>query len=136
MESGKELKIDENFKILVLYSGSPFEFKSEPVLLSNVKYDWNSNFNELLPYINDDVLDKSETNASSIILVAEVNNKKILLPGDSTPDVLLKTLKSYNHGEKMNFDLVKLPHHGSYKNITHEILDQFKCNELKFPTPA
>ena len=73
------------------------------------------------------MLDNSKTNAQSAIIIARCNGKKILLPGDSTPDKLSKALDNYRKGEVLKFDLVKLPHHGSYKSITKDILEKFEC---------
>ena len=33
-----------------------------------------------------------------------------------------------------HFDLVKLPHHGSYKNITQDILSKIECSEYVVST--
>ncbi|MDD3645137.1 MAG: MBL fold metallo-hydrolase [Bacteroidales bacterium] len=61
--------------------------------------------------------DNSITNASSIVTIIESQDHKILLTGDAHDDDLTNVLlEQIENGIKMDFDLVKLPHHGSKKN--------------------
>lgn len=61
--------------------------------------------------------DKSITNASSISILLIADNKKILLTGDANDKDLFNSLKELSDsGEKLEFDLVKLSHHGSFGN--------------------
>ena len=56
-------------------------------------------------------------------------DEQILLPGDATPDKLYDALYQYiEEGNDNNFQMIKLPHHGSYRNVTKEILDMIVCN--------
>lgn len=61
--------------------------------------------------------DRSITNASSISLIIEEDKKRILLAADATDDDLFDALKGLsNKGVSMEFDLIKLSHHGAVKN--------------------
>lgn len=127
-------KIDETLTIELIDGGEIYQDTREGKLLGNEKLDWNTSFKDLKTYLNDNVLDNSKTNAQSAIIIARCNGKKILLPGDSTPDKLSKALDNYRKGEVLKFDLVKLPHHGSYKSITKDILEKFECSDYVVTT--
>jgi ribonuclease BN (tRNA processing enzyme) len=66
-------------------------------------------------------LDKSGPNLSSICLVAEAHGKRVLLTGDARSDFLLDGLKAQGMLDAagcVHFDLMKVPHHGSDRNVT------------------
>ncbi len=68
-------------------------------------------------------VDASTQNGSSIALFIEQDDKKLLFLGDAHPDIILSSLRGIK-AQGVNtdhFDLVKLPHHGSAKNITPEL---------------
>jgi beta-lactamase superfamily II metal-dependent hydrolase len=73
------------------------------------------------------ILDKSVPNLSGIILLAESNNKKILFTGDGSGDdvinALLKDSMLDNQG-KCHVDILKLPHHGSDRNVTPDFFNK------------
>lgn len=76
--------------------------------------------------------DMSETNKASIIMVVEFENKKILLTGDNTSENILEALDKYCiRGE---FEIVKLPHHGSPRNISKELIKRIKANRFIIST--
>lgn len=65
--------------------------------------------------------DKSVPNLSSIMFLAEYEGKSILLTGDGRSDHLLNGLKMaglLDHGGTLSVDVLKLPHHGSDRDIT------------------
>lgn len=100
-------------------------------LTGDFKCDWDSPMDKLERYIDDSSIDKSISNKSSIVLKLQTGNKAILLTGDTTPDRLetvLTKLKNKNDGNLVKFDIVKLPHHGSYRSITKKIIEKIKCN--------
>lgn len=127
-------KIGENLSLEIIDGGELYKPTGEGKLLGNEKKDWNTNFGELEKYLDDDVVDTSKTNAQSAIIVAHINGKDVLLPGDATPEKLLKALDEYGKGELLTLDIVKLPHHGSYKNITQQILEKFVCSDFIIST--
>ncbi len=68
-------------------------------------------------------LDKSVPNLSSIVLLVESGNKKMLLTGDGRGDHTLEGLektKLVKKGGKLHVDVLKLPHHGSVRNVNAE----------------
>lgn len=71
--------------------------------------------------------DTSPFNLSSIACVVEYKQKKILLTGDARSDDVLKGLKANKlldrHG-KLHVDILKIPHHGSIRNMTKEFLER------------
>ncbi|HEX8738420.1 MAG TPA: hypothetical protein VF721_24020 [Pyrinomonadaceae bacterium] len=70
-------------------------------------------------------IDDSVYNLSSIVVIAELEGKTMLLTGDALADDILKGLKQtglLKDGETLHVDLLKMPHHGSIKNITEEFL--------------
>ncbi|MFN0168673.1 MAG: MBL fold metallo-hydrolase [Bryobacteraceae bacterium] len=65
--------------------------------------------------------DRSVPNMSSIMFLAESSGRRILLTGDGRSDHLLTGLGAaglLDGGGKMHVDVLKLPHHGSNRNIT------------------
>lgn len=134
LRQGQIFNLSETASIEVLYQGGCDSAHKGGESLGNTKCDWETSFEDLKPFINDRALDKSAVNSESIILLAKSGDHKILLPGDSTPDKILATLKNYNGGVPTHYNLVKLPHHGSYKNITKDILDQIVCNHYVVST--
>lgn len=61
--------------------------------------------------------DSSETNASSISLLLEYRGKKLLLLADNIAGKIMESGKISGI-----FDAIKLPHHGSVRNISDEFL--------------
>ena len=85
--------------------------------------DWNVSLESLIGNVNDDDLDEGGPNSQSIVILLECNEKKVLLPGDCTPKELYNALHNYNSTKRqpITLELMKLPHHGSMRNITKEI---------------
>jgi hypothetical protein len=72
--------------------------------------------------------DETEANGSSIAFLAEVDGRKALLTGDAHPDLLLESIKRVKgKADRLEVDAFKLPHHGSKKNISREILEAIVC---------
>ncbi len=73
-----------------------------------------------------DFVDTSVNNLSSIVLLAEAGGKRILLTGDARGDFVLdgaKKAKLLKNGV-MKADILKLPHHGSIRNVKKEFFEQ------------
>ena len=65
-------------------------------------------------------LDKSVPNLSSIVALVECRGKTALLTGDARGDKIIEGLKKagiVSDGKVLNVDILKLPHHGSERNI-------------------
>jgi hypothetical protein len=76
-------------------------------------------------------VDRSIPNLSSIVVVAEFENRRMLLTGDARGDDIVAGLKALNMLDGnggAHFDLIKMPHHGSNRNMTFEWLQNIKAD--------
>ncbi|EGG42059.1 beta-lactamase domain protein [Candidatus Nitrosarchaeum limnium SFB1] len=66
--------------------------------------------------------DNSVPNLSSIMFLAEADGKTILFTGDGLGDHIIQGLRERQilTGETMEVDVLKLPHHGSERNISEK----------------
>ena len=71
-------------------------------------------------------LDTSVANLSSLVVIAEANGKTALLTGDARGDAVLDFL-TQNDLQK-EFDILKLPHHGSDRNVTPEFFETVRAD--------
>lgn len=65
-------------------------------------------------------LDDSVFNLASIVVLAEMDGKRLLLTGDARGDKILECLEAHellDDQGKLHVDLLKLPHHGSDHNV-------------------
>lgn len=72
-------------------------------------------------------LDTSEFNLASIMLLAERGGRSVLLGGDGRGDHLLEGLAAgglLDDEGRLHVDVFKLPHHGSRRNVTPELLQR------------
>ncbi len=76
--------------------------------------------------------DTSVTNKASIIMVVEYEDKKILFSGDNTSENILEALDKYCIRDK--FEIIKLPHHGSPRNISRELIKKIKADRFIIST--
>lgn len=61
--------------------------------------------------------DASKSNGASIAFILEYKGKKLLFLGDAHEDVISDSLEKYkSRGNSLDFDVVKISHHGSIKN--------------------
>ena len=69
--------------------------------------------------------DTSPYNLSSIVVLAECEGKRMLLTGDARDDHILAGLDEAGiaEGGKTHVDILKLPHHGSIRNIRAEFFE-------------
>jgi len=78
-----------------------------------------------------DYVDRSVYNLSSIVVLAEIDGKRILLTGDGRGDHALAGLKEkgfLDANGKMEVDILKLPHHGSERDVK---IDYFQSIRAK-----
>ena len=76
-------------------------------------------------------LDDSISNLASIVVIAEVGKKSALLTGDARGDLILKWLEDAGRlkpGKSVHFDIVKLPHHGSDRNVTPKFFERITAD--------
>jgi beta-lactamase superfamily II metal-dependent hydrolase len=73
-----------------------------------------------------DFVDGSVNNLSSIVLLAEAGPKRMLLTGDARGDFILEGVKKGKQlkNGRMRVDVLKLPHHGSIRNVKKEFFEQ------------
>ena len=76
-------------------------------------------------------LDRSVSNLASIVCIVEADNKTILLTGDARGDNILQWLKAtdWPHDNGVyHFDAIKLPHHGSDRNVDSTFFETVTAN--------
>lgn len=79
--------------------------------------------------------DNSVTNGSSIAFIIEYDNKKLLFLGDAHEDIVYDSLlKLNNTGYELVFDIVKISHHGSNKNISNGLVELTDSKKILFST--
>ena len=81
--------------------------------------------------------DKSVPNLSSLVVVAEVGKKRILLTGDARGDKILKGLELVglleDDGEStIHLDILKCPHHGSIRNVEPVFFERITADHYVF----
>lgn len=78
-------------------------------------------------------VDESVYNLSSIVCLAELGGKKMLLTGDARGDKILLGLEAagaLKKGGSMEVDLLKMPHHGSSRDLTQDFFERIKAREM------
>jgi glyoxylase-like metal-dependent hydrolase (beta-lactamase superfamily II) len=78
-----------------------------------------------------DKVDRSVPNLSSIMLLAEDGQRRMLLTGDGLGADLLDGLKQANlldAAGKIHVDVLKLPHHGSVRNINRKFFETIQAD--------
>jgi len=80
-------------------------------------------------------VDKSIPNLSSIVVLAETDNKSMLLTGDARGDKILKGLELtgvIDKGGTIHVDLLKVPHHGSSNNLDNDFFERITADYYVF----
>ena len=74
--------------------------------------------------------DRSVFNLSSIVVLAEAGGRRMLLTGDARGDDILAGLRSAGllRGGTLHVDLLKLPHHGSDRNVATDFFRQITAD--------
>lgn len=114
-----------------------YEYKPKaPDELGVENADWNVELETLVENVDDDDIDEGGPNSQSLVILLECEGKNVFLPGDCTPKELLAALRAYNsvNGSPIKFDLMKLPHHGSVRNITKDIMEEIVCSNFVIST--
>ncbi len=99
-------------------------------LSADERSDWNRSLTDLEKHVKDKSLDNRMPNQSSIVFQMDYNGKKSLLTGDVTPkrlESIISKLYEENDTELIPLDFIKLPHHGSHRNITKDIISKISC---------
>jgi hypothetical protein len=80
-------------------------------------------------------VDKSVPNLSSLVLLAEVKGKRMLLTGDARGDKILEGLEAVGpmrKGGKIEVDLLKVPHHGSANDLNDDFFERIISKHYVF----
>lgn len=75
-------------------------------------------------------MDRSVYNLSSIVVLAEAEGRRMLLTGDARGDDILQALleaKLRSEERPFQVDVLKLPHHGSDRNVDQEFFDSIRA---------
>jgi len=90
---------------------------------------------EMLSKEDSEDTDLSVTNGSSLAFILEYKGKKLLFLGDAHEDIIYNNLKILqNDGYGLYFDLIKVSHHGSKKNISNKFMELIKSNKFLIST--
>jgi metal-dependent hydrolase (beta-lactamase superfamily II) len=75
-------------------------------------------------------------NKSSIAILFETSDVKILMMGDAYPSIIERNLRKLGYSEKneLILDIVKISHHGSSYGISPNLLGIIKCNNFIIST--
>ena len=114
-----------------------YEYKPKaPDELGVENADWNVELETVVENVDDDDIDEGGPNSQSIVILLECEGKSVFLPGDCTPKELLAALRAYNgiNVRPLKLDLMKLPHHGSVRNITKDIMAEIECSNFVIST--
>jgi hypothetical protein len=79
--------------------------------------------------------DTSVPNLSSIVMLAEVGKKRMLFTGDARGDKILQGLELVGlvqPGGKMHVDILKMPHHGSDRNMERSFFRRLTADHYVF----
>ncbi|MEZ5077333.1 MAG: hypothetical protein R2725_07825 [Solirubrobacterales bacterium] len=107
--------------------------------LKELREEWETKAAELVGAEPADVarvaayLDRSVYNLASIVCVAELGGKRILLTGDARGDKVLLGLESAGlmpPGGSIDLDVLKLPHHGSSRNLDVDFFERVRAPHL------
>ena len=109
--------------------------KEKPNLFTSGKSDYDENLSKLIE-TDKFSADQSVPNGSSIALMVENEEKKILFLGDAHPQPIIDTLKKkgYTTKKPLHADFVKLSHHGSKKNTNNTLLDLIQSDNFLIST--
>ncbi|WP_326548097.1 hypothetical protein QGN32_08265 [Mycolicibacterium sp. ND9-15] len=79
--------------------------------------------------------DSSPTNLSSIVVLAEARGRRVLFTGDALAAKILKGLELtglIDEGGSIHVEVLKVPHHGSDRNVTPEFFARVTADHYVF----
>jgi hypothetical protein len=74
-------------------------------------------------------LDDGKANGTSIALLLEYGDQRVLLGGDAYAGDLVDAIRALGGTQPLRLDAFKLPHHGSAGNVTRELVQAVKCDD-------
>lgn len=78
--------------------------------------------------------DTTPTNGSSIAFLLQIQEKKILFLADAHPDLIVQSLKEYQKDGIIMFDFIKVSHHGSFNNVSKDLLEKIDAPKYLIST--
>ena len=117
-EKSRSLKLDSKLTFTVI---GPHEEQVEAL-----QTEWNKQLKKLGVARAAAFADESVFNLSSVVVLAKAGSKTMLLTGDARGDHILRGLKQAGLMKNgvCHVDLLKLPHHGSDRNVSTEFFRQ------------
>jgi hypothetical protein len=79
--------------------------------------------------------DESVPNLSSLVVIAKAGGKTMMLTGDARGDKILTGLelvKAVKKGGKLHVDILKVPHHGSSRNLETDFFERITADHYVF----
>lgn len=101
----------EAFESYMQWENDDSDTRMEDISFSAVCHNW-----EQLAEMPEVEIDASKTNRSSIAFMLEYEEMKLLFPGDCPIQLIMEELPN-------QIDFVKLPHHGSNRDVCYEFLN-------------
>jgi hypothetical protein len=134
-ENGKPMEIVQGLKFTVVGPMQPelqALHKKHIKWLGDLEKKGMSPLQALAAYV-----DRSVPNLSSIVVLAEIGSKRMLLTGDARGDKILQGLQLVGllgPGNKstMEVDLLKVPHHGSARNLDEDFFERIIAKHYVF----
>lgn len=78
--------------------------------------------------------DNTATNGSSIAFVLQIRERKLLFLADAHSDIVVRSLEEFQSEGTIIFDLIKVSHHGSFRNISSELLNKIDSESYLIST--
>lgn len=108
--------------------------------IDDLKKKWAKDLNKILKKEADaktaaQSMDTSVSNLASIVVVAEASGKTALLTGDARGKMILEWLEKSDRvtvGGSIHFDIIKMPHHGSDRNVTPDFFERVTADHYVF----
>ncbi|GAB3716350.1 hypothetical protein GCM10027592_57580 [Spirosoma flavus] len=124
--SGNSQLYDDAFEMLVSWEQEKAKVSPKPISATKETLE------ELLKTPFDE--DKTATNGSSIAFILQFQNKRILFLADAQPGLIVQSLNEYQNEGTIIFDLIKVSHHGSFGNISRELLNKIDSERYLIST--
>jgi len=139
------LEIGNNIKLILL---SPNDEKLKELYLKYKKEFDNTKISNKCKKFDSTILDlsktifesdNSESNGSSIAFILIYKDKKFLFLADAHIPLIVESLKKvrkryFSNEKRMNFEFIKLSHHGSKNNINYDFIDLVESENYIFLT--
>lgn len=117
---------DDAFEMLMSWERENNKIGKTPISKSNKSIE------ELIAIPFDE--DRTATNGSSIAFILEIEETKMLFLGDSHPSLIFNSLNKIIPEKLIFFDLIKVSHHGSFNNISKDLLSKIDSKRYLFST--